>query len=145
MDSSRQAYLAGLIDGEGCIDIHQNNYLTSEHKFETYNLRVRVGMSTEEPIKSVQSWFGGGVNIINIRGHSSQFSLWWSGDKAMEILEAILPFLILKKKQAELGISFRAFFHAHHGYGCGGTPTNIVEKRREFYQQMKQLNSPNSI
>jgi hypothetical protein len=91
-----EQYLAGIIDGEGTISISKK-----EGKLYAY---IRVYNNSRPLLERLQKRFGGG-SITESREatekHAASFTLEWSHDKAIEIGRLVLPFLILKKPQAE--------------------------------------------
>lgn len=94
-DSLDYAYLAGLLDGEGsvcCSDSAQGIYLA-----------VVIGMCKREPLDWTAEKFGGKVYSLK-EGYTFQWVAPASARKA--ILEVLLPFLKVKREQAELGIAF---------------------------------------
>jgi len=95
-----RAYLAGLIDGDGaimaCIEKH------TEKKF---NFRVRVQIKISQNNNKVLKWCQKITNFGFIRKNRSQYE-WCSFDQKeiANFLTSILPFLKVKKKQAEYAI-----------------------------------------
>jgi len=134
-------YLAGLIDGEGCIDIHLTRNKTPNHKYEYYDLRLRIAMTTEEPIKTMEALFGGCHSVTSKGGNRRAIhELCWIGDKALVLLELMQPYLILKRKHADLAIEYRKFCNKYRKFGSNGTPQWVMDKRREYYRKMRCLN-----
>lgn len=94
------AYIAGIIDGEGCIMIHSTNLV-----------RVSVKNTNEWLVKFLKMNFGGClVYSKHSWGNLRSKPIWnWAVDskKASEFLQLILPYLQIKRPQAELAISFQ--------------------------------------
>lgn len=99
-------YLAGLFDGEGCIDV-QRCY-PKQGKGRLY-VRPRVRMCMADSARFLgnilHAEFGGHV-LTRKSGKTSQQNSWsleWlSGDNIRRILNLILPHLVLKAEQAKL-------------------------------------------
>jgi len=89
------AYLAGLLDGEGSISCSS----TEQGIF----LFIACGMNCETPLQWAKEKFGGKVYPLKA---GTTFQWVVSGKSCKEILVAILPFLKVKARQAELGIVF---------------------------------------
>ena len=93
------AYVAGIIDGEGCIGIHSNT------------VRVAVKQTNEWLIKFLKMNFGGHlVYQKHSWGNPRSKPIWsWAVDakKAHEFLQLILPYLQIKRPQAELALGFQ--------------------------------------
>ena len=103
------AYTAGIIDGEGSIGILPN----SQHK--SYCLRVEVG-STDEwlPMWLKFAW-GGYVYRAERKLPRQTCWLWYiSSRQAAEFLTLILPYLKLKREQAQIALRFQS---RRRGYG----------------------------
>ena len=148
-------YLAGLIDGEGTISIQnlftrkQKNYLSYQQK----NLRVGIVNTNIEVLLWIASVFGGSVckrGVKNKEKHKMGYFWCVSNRKAEEIINLVMPYLKIKKMQAEIGINFRKTF----GKGSGGLtrekvgggktittiPPEIIQKRDFYKKQMYILN-----
>lgn len=96
----RLAYAAGLIDGEGCIGIYRNSHNGN------YQLRIAVEMVESSGLQELHSLFGGrwyfktGTEVRRPR------CSWMVFNSAAEAaLRLILPYLRVKRPQAELGLS----------------------------------------
>jgi len=130
-------YLAGFIDGEGCIEIHRN-----KRGKDYFNLRLDITQVYKPVLASIQKDYGGYL----IRSHgprpnkSSRWYVEWSGEKAKDLIKLVLPYLIVKKKQAKLAMKFPYVRR-------GGDPRvrhrySIEDRklRKSIYTQMKKLN-----
>lgn len=115
-NQNKCAYLAGLIDGEGCIRIDRgrlwNRARTGWHW--RYKLVVRIAMCAQPTLLWVQQQFGGKVyarstNSMKCLGaRARQQWVWVCAERqAEEIIHAILPFLQNKKTEAKLALQFR--------------------------------------
>ena len=104
-DDQKLAYAAGIIDGEGCISTHVQKDV--RHLPSVY---VKVCMTDSRPIMLLQSMFGGPVRykVAKIAHHRPQYVWDVSATRAEVVLKALLPFLIVKKEQAEKGLAIRA-------------------------------------
>ena len=100
------AYFAGHFDGEGCICISKESCKSSVHP--QYRVHIQVSSVDEWIIRQWHFSFGGLIfkgSPSNLRKHP----LWvWKlkGGKTAEILKTLLPYLRLKKAQAEIAIGF---------------------------------------
>src|SRR4051794_4956362 len=101
MDETLRAYLAGILDGEGCVSLQvrpKNGrfYITP---------RVQVSNTDEEFIRWLDRTIGAG-NIYQNRNHRpTRKDLWlWScaGSVARELVRATRPWLRIKAPQADL-------------------------------------------
>ena len=88
-----KAYIAGLFDGEGCVNINiRRGGKKAELTVAITNLHVGV-------LKYVQSHFGGRLSNV---GNKKATPDWrCESNKAVSFLKVILPYLIIKKEQAK--------------------------------------------
>ena len=90
------AWLAGFFDGEGCI-------IGVFSKRKGYHLLVSIGQKDERPLLWIKRRFGGWIE----RGKEGGRVHMWrtSHANARAFLEAIAPYLRVKKERAELALS----------------------------------------
>ena len=135
------AYLAGLFDGEGCIDL-QRMYAKPPYE-QTVYVRPRVRMAMSDNVYHLalmlQAEFGGHIGRRkpqNVKQQSSWELGWHSREDINYILMTVLPHLLLKKEQARL-----ALWWLDNGSGRGnqsGVP-NIAQARQLLIDEMKAL------
>lgn len=97
------AYMAGLIDGEGYIALKRDHTAGCV----TYAPVVRITNTSLEMLYWVQGRFGGYVGHNKMSGNGKwKESYYWTVHhaKAASFLSIILPYLVVKRKQAELVI-----------------------------------------
>lgn len=103
-EDTRLAYLAGVIDGEGCISIGRLS------KGRTFRLQIQIGMSGKALplLLTLQCWFGGKVGgPYQCKGsRQPKYILFWSSKDAVELLAKLHPFLILKASHAILAMRY---------------------------------------
>lgn len=129
LSSEQLAYIAGIVDGEGCISLfhttNQHRPVRNRNSRSVGNshpgrsrqtiLRVSVGMTD----KTIPEWLYatfGGVLQYRQRAKSSWKDRWdWnlSSQMAAAFLKQILPYLKIKHGQAELGIVFQEMRRPH--------------------------------
>lgn len=136
-------YLAGIIDGEGYIGIN----LQKQKKCNRYRIRLCVCNTNLELLTWLVDNFGGGIYEKRVykSNHSKSFN-WSVGDKsAEEILTVVYPYLIIKKKQAELALAYRKLQNLNRPTypGLCALPKEL---RHEIFITIKHLNScPKSV
>ena len=97
------AYIAGIIDGEGCISVW--SVASKKDGAKRHNIGVILDMSEKPAIELAQALFGGRIYHYPPRGHSKPISRWQvSGEKAEIMLRAIKPYLLVKRAQAEVAL-----------------------------------------
>jgi len=139
------AYLAGIIDGEGCLHIGQAN---TNHKSKITR-HHRCCLKVDNTDEILIDWL-----VSNFQGLNSARTRWTSkkkyersihtwvvtGDKLLEICEALLPYLVIKKAHCENIIKFRKTFTNKIGQH---TPPSIdaIRIREECLLVSRNLNS----
>lgn len=101
-------YLAGLVDGEGYVGIKKSKY--ARHcPSPTYHERIQIRMVDEEAIKLFQKVFGG--FYYKEKPHCAKgrplYCYQASDIKAYNICKILLPYLLIKKKNAQLILGLR--------------------------------------
>lgn len=89
------AYIAGFIDGEGCITSNSSN---GSLRFEATNMCLA-------PIQFLQDVFGGSIWRIHPKGRRLTYIWHIGGQAAVEVLTTLLPYFKVKREQAMLGIA----------------------------------------
>lgn len=95
------AYLAGFIDGEGCLNIRKN---------PNWVIRVQVYNTKPSVIYWIRDSFGGRVWMKEHpadKNWKSSYTYEATAKIAYLLLKAVFPFLRLKKEQAEMLIRFQ--------------------------------------
>lgn len=135
---SQLAYLAGIVDGEGSVYLQKIVRKTGFH----YDLRFHVVNTNRNLIHWIKDRFGGLVYEKDRSSHSRNWKLQytWNASRSLfdQIAPHILPFLIVKREQVELGIAFRKTFiksNRHHG-----DMVTLTSFREECLHKMRSLN-----
>jgi hypothetical protein len=113
-NTERLAYFAGFFDGEGCIQLCRT---TARNRIKNPIGGVTIGttvVNTERPpLELMQSVFGGTIHN-KTKGYKSRYGAYYwmiHGKKAAPFLAAILPYLIIKRDQAEAALVFAETYH----------------------------------
>ena len=86
------AYLAGLIDGEGTVNLYKN-----KDAFEKWRPHFFITNNSEKLISWLKNTFGG---VVIKHGNGYRWGLWAVKD-VLTITELIIPLLTIKKEDAE--------------------------------------------
>jgi len=95
IDDKKLAYIAGFIDGEGCI-YSNGGYLG-----------VIVSNTVRAPLEFIEGEFGGSISIHIYAPPNKRKPIYnWKifGRSAAIVLQFLLPYLIVKKEHALLGM-----------------------------------------
>ena len=99
---SRYAYLAGIVDGEGCISALEDKRFSGQ-----CFVHLSITQKDGRLIDWLYGTFGGNIFENTTSGFSAGSSCYrWDlySEKATKLLKKLLPFLRMKKRQAELAI-----------------------------------------
>lgn len=97
------AWAAGFFDGEGSITIHQPSAERS-HRFA-----IMIGNTRIEPLLKMSKLFGGRVTSYRVElGKQPAWKWSRAGKSAIPALQAMLPYLVNKRVEAELALEFIA-------------------------------------
>jgi LAGLIDADG endonuclease len=158
-DECFYAYLAGIVDGEGCISFsrgHRNkSYYANDGALkcpkDMFYLLVQVQISnTDLPVlEYLNGKIGFGTIYRNIpkvkEHHKKQYRLSFNRQKEiMTLLSHIVPYLHIKKMQAQLMIDY-----CKHRIGEGRGRRHLYTKRDEFLAdligQLNRRDTPSGI
>lgn len=142
------AYLAGLIDGEGSIGIHESKPRKNcGYPYGRFDLRLSILNTDSRLMAWLKSNFGGWIWTSQKRQnpiHKLEQHWRLHADKASSLLEVCLPFLIVKAEQAKEAIAFqKTKHHAVKRYPNGQVmrlDSKLFEERQNYYDKMKMLN-----
>lgn len=103
------AYIAGFLDGEGCIQI---NKINSKARKQTgysprYYLMISATQAHPEPIQLLKNIFGGTIDIRNLPSHKKLAAWRLQGKSASMVLKSLIPYLKVKKTQAIVASEFQ--------------------------------------
>ena len=117
------AYIAGIIDGEGCILISRSVTIDEHYEIEVvnYNLRLHIVNTNLDVIEWLKNKLEEGVvSKRKPKNCLQQYTYHLSGDRVALLCEKLLPYLIIKKEQAINAIEFyraKLNFKSRYGYG----------------------------
>ena len=107
MDNEGLAYMAGFFDGEGCVCITPIGRVTSRQS-QTFSMRAQVVSTNKEIIELWKDSFGGDIKSRKIGGNRQACWVWRiSAKQAAVVLGLMLPYLKIKKPQAQRAIEFQ--------------------------------------
>lgn len=101
MTDTQAAWVAGIVDGEGCIGIFKAR--------KSYRLTLAVSMTHKPTIERLKSLLKVG-SITHNKSASSKWKDSWSlhisGEDAVAVIRRLLPYLFTKRAQADLAIEY---------------------------------------
>ncbi|MEE8607836.1 MAG: hypothetical protein V3S55_09535 [Nitrospiraceae bacterium] len=141
------SYLAGFLDGEGCICI---TFSDTAHRHQ--KCVVMITQSNREILARIQSQEGGSLHQMKGKSREGRPPCWsWTlGErKVPAFLRRMLPYLIVKREEAKLALGFLDFKNTYilgHGGMDNHRPSEAeqhrrIEMRQVFKNGMHQLKS----
>lgn len=124
-------WLAGFVDGEGCITLY------GRHK----NPRLIVTNTYLPILKAIQAQYGGSVHSTGAKTPRKCFVIAWQCKQAIALLKQLTPFLMVKKAQADLAIM------GYETYKRDGRKLSddILTKRAQVQFQLTELKNETYI
>lgn len=138
------AYLAGLLDADGCISV---NARTDAHTGRrSYASRVFVANADKALMNWLVAEFDGNINLSNQNApahHRTMYRWIVYGLQSGPILEAVLPYLRVKARQAELALRFIETLQppiANGGVRVAKLSKDTIKLREHIVLQLKRMN-----
>ena len=136
------AYLAGIIDGEGTVGIVRTkpNQRTAQINYRHYAY-MSLGMVEKQIPDLLKEVFGGCVNEERVHGMRSVWRWHKTGrDDLIRLLNDLLPYLRIKRPQAELVIDFCKGWEDTR-IRANGVLAHELQRREDFWLKAKKLNA----
>jgi hypothetical protein len=139
LTETEKAYLAGFFDGDGCVNIATHRIPGSISPI--YYMQVIFSQATREVLDRIQTLLGYGkvYKLREAKGKATRplFAYIVNGKQAERTLCLMLPYLYIKKEQAEVALQFRDTMRGRPG--CRGLSPNILHLREEYKQKLHNL------
>ncbi|MCA9340010.1 MAG: hypothetical protein KDA17_03820 [Candidatus Saccharibacteria bacterium] len=105
-------YIAGFVDGEGCLDMqYVRDRKTKEYRYIRPRLRIGLSAPGKHVLEILKANHGGSIYVKNLKGHAKYNENWLShhywqieGKRLRPVLQNIVNHLEIKKEQARLVI-----------------------------------------
>ena len=137
-----KAYIAGFIDGEGCIYIEKEEN-KGKYKRHRYQLKISISQQDKSPLEFIQKVYGGNFGTtpggIYKRVPNPIYRLRITDRKALKLIKECLPFFIVKKEHTDIAIEFYKF-KDEHVRAYKRTPDNILKELAAFKEKLHMLN-----
>lgn len=139
-------YLAGIVDGEGCLCIskHKSNH----NRGYNHQARLEISNTDKRLLEWIKERFGGRVAVYSHAQqpkNSRQTSYRWicEGKRLTHICELIYPFSVIKKEQIEIILQIRYSMQkptSHKGKQCfQAVPQSELDLRDDLFMKLKKL------
>lgn len=130
------AYLAGIVDGEGSIQIRKHRDKRVSPGF-CYQLVINVANTNEWLINWIHLNFGGNIyRKRKLAQHYKQVYLWSASSlQAKTLLELVLPYLRIKKVQTEIALQFQSKKQHNSGGKAKSSESYVLEEAQRILIQ----------
>lgn len=142
LTEAQAAYLAGLIDGEGSLECQKQMHGAAINP--RYVVRLSFVFATAEPITTVAAWLGREPTWYPATDPTRQarWRLHIPKNALVPLLRACLPYLILKREQAEIILAIEAVRVARSPAWCGdGMPADAIQDMELLLRKLRALKS----
>ena len=132
LKNSVKSYIAGIVDGEGCIVI-----VVNDNKHLCHVVSLQIGNTDKMMLLFIKKYFGGSLFRANEKNKNGYWKLQLSSKNAINCIKLIYPYLITKRKQAKMAL----LFQKTKGI-CTTKPTSksIVKIREDIKKEISNLN-----
>ncbi|KKN34944.1 hypothetical protein LCGC14_0788850 [marine sediment metagenome] len=138
----KYAYLAGLIDGEGCIQIKRQKDSAKSFGFY-FRLEVQITSTNEKLIAYLISNHDGYIYKQKSANPKHKTALHWrvGSTTAKKLLEKVFPYLIIKREQAQVAYKFQQILDDNPTSGKREAMTkDMLSQRSVLYKKVRGLN-----
>jgi len=139
---SEIAYLAGIIDGEGCFYLGHTKQGKYGSGYQWHSF-IKITSCDECLIVWLKNVFGGSKDSRYRYTSKKKFYRpvynWQASGKMLDyLLPKIKKYLVIKRKQCEVMMKYRI---TSKNIGSKRLPKEVIEKRLLFLSEMRNLNS----
>lgn len=132
------AYLAGIIDGEGCVGVYHR--AGPRYGRAGGTARVYVCNTDRRILDWIAERFGGNVYTSRAStqpGWKTVYAWQATGKPAASVINEVLPYLVAKREQALLALEF---IETQTNPGRRGHSDATLARRREIFAACSRLN-----
>lgn len=154
MDKTTLAYLAGVLDSDGTIGVKRSTYamrVRGDASQPTYSERIHIRQVERGALELLAQTFGGNIGTAKPSSARGRVLFTWgqTDKKAVGTLTALLPYLRIKRAQAENCLALRAVKEESklsrvaigRGHrGAAHRSDELTERMEALYLRAKELN-----
>jgi hypothetical protein len=134
-------YIAGFVDGEGCIFL---NARRNGERADTYVGLVGITNTNLAVLEAINEYFEHTGRIqkhtVYSNKHTQTYQLNFLGKNCIRVLRELLPYLQVKRRQAELMLEY--YGEREDGRTHKGASVEQQAWRESMKQQISALNAP---
>lgn len=136
------ANAAGFFDGEGCIHIARQPHPGSRRGY-IYRLVVSLSQNHLASLVDFQELVGvaGRLYHRDREGTTNRdwYTLNYDGRSAEAVIDALQPFLLRKRQEAQAALQFQRDCQISKHFGPNGCPPEVWAKRDALYRKLRNL------
>lgn len=130
------AYLAGFMDGEGSFMIQEG---TNRLGYTQHCAKVSASQVRILPLEVLKKRFGGRISPV-LSTYGTEYQWYVSGKNAIEVARQLQPYLLLKKRHAEILMEFGKTVVVARGIRGRRLPEETLAKRYALRAEIRALN-----
>jgi len=144
LTEAQKAYIAGIVDGEGCISASKRSLSSGRRGF---TLILQVVNTDRNLLDYIVSILGlGKVNYPKRLGaHKQQYRLSLFGCNAKVVISEISPYLIVKREQAIVALSFDVGRSYRKGMNYTRLPDDALRNQQKSCAKLHILNKRGDV
>jgi len=142
MNKFQIGYLAGILDGEGCVYVNRRK-AHGRRKTPGYSVKVSISITDY----SLVEWFVEHTQLTSIhhtpKPEGNRKPKWlctWNNSKAEWFLNLVLPHLVIKRPQAILGLELLEHLRTTPVIRGQCIPEEVLIYRESIKEQMSKFN-----
>jgi hypothetical protein len=140
LKSETLAYIAGLVDGEGCVTLYGTGDKRAVHRMACFAPKLVIEMTDHDLIVWLREQTGvGSIHRHVPKNLRAKIRYRWQvkGQQAVTLLRHLIPWLRLKKQHAELLFAFASTVTKR----CkSGLTQKVITRREVLVAGIRQLN-----
>lgn len=142
VDRETLAYAAGVLDSDGYLGISRNTYhmrVIGDSKAPSYSERICVRQNEATIPEFLRTTFGGSVYCERHRHGNRTLGFRWDirAKQAAHVIRLVLPFLRLKRQQAELLLALHEDKRLHRP----PLTSDVLIRRAVWFEELKALHN----
>ena len=143
--NEQAAYMAGALDGEGHIGLRrQASDPAVGRQSPKFQFVITVANTNKQWLETLASWFGGHVYKMNEASETLRvsYSLRFRAAESRALLTTVMPYLLMKRRQAELILRYFEIAVRRRESNLPGrrVPSDLIAEQEAIHSEIRSLN-----